>query len=67
MPQIGRHADFSNAHAMAVEDIIVDLAAREQFRQDVPELLAYAQQADRTALWTSVVMFSHDIPRSGPS
>jgi hypothetical protein len=67
MAQIRGHPHFSHADAVAVEHIIMHFATREQFRQYMPELFAYAQQPHGTALGTSVVMFGHTAPLSGSS
>jgi hypothetical protein len=52
---------------VAVKNIVMHFAAREQFRQYMPELFAYAQQPHGTALGTSVVMLGHTAPLSGSS
>ena len=59
----GRHTHFGHADAVAVKHIVMHFAAREQFRQYMPELFAHAQQPHGTALGT---MCRYAWPYSSP-
>ena len=45
--QVGGHAHFGNRHHVLGERLIVHVAAREDFVQDVAHLFADTQRADR--------------------
>ena len=47
--QIGRHAHLGDADEVRLQNLVMDVAALEQFAQDVAHLLADAEQADRAA------------------
>ncbi len=49
MAQVGRHADFGDADEMALQRVVMHVAARQDVAQDMAHLLADAEQADRAA------------------
>jgi hypothetical protein len=44
--EVGRHAHLGHADEVRLKDVVMDLAAREQFAQHVTHLLADAEQSD---------------------
>src|SRR3954470_21869619 len=51
MAQVGGHAHFGDADQMALQRVVTDVAALQDFAQHVAHLLADAEQADRTSFW----------------
>src|SRR3546814_2666557 len=50
VPEVGRHAHFGDAHRVRREHVVMHVAAREDFAEQMAHLFADAQHPDRRSL-----------------
>src|SRR3546814_365226 len=65
VPEVGRHAHFGDAHRVRREQVVIHVAAREDFAEQMSPLLADAPNPDRRSLVLFGFLtfpFSSDLP-----